>query len=110
MRNLIVIAAILLTTPVSAADVGIVTLSFYKDSCGTFLHSEPSDQEMYLMWANGRITRKLGEEQRPAGKTPDSATVSLWIRNYCTANPQTAFVDATDAAKAEFAVDGGIKP
>jgi hypothetical protein len=107
--SLVAVAAMLVATQAAEAGGSFVVLQFYKDSCGTFLQSEPSDHQIYLMWANGRIKQQLAKAQ-PAATVPDSAAASSWIETYCEAHPQTAFVDAVDAARAALVPDAGAKP
>ena len=103
--KLIVATVALLAISATAATAEVVTLSFYKDSCEKFLQSEPSDQNMYLMWATGRIGRGLGEDQK---SKLDDAAIAQWLRTYCGTHPTTAFADATAAAKASLT--GAAKP
>ncbi|HEX3945552.1 MAG TPA: HdeA/HdeB family chaperone [Rhizomicrobium sp.] len=74
-----------------AARADVVTLSFYKDSCEKFLQSEPSDQNMYLMWATGRVRRGLRDDQKAKF---DDMVIAQQLRTYCGANPTTSFADA----------------
>jgi hypothetical protein len=83
------------------SDFGIVSLSFYKDSCEKFLRSEPADQDMYVGWAAGHIKREFKIDL-------DTAALSQPLRSYCTAHPATTFADATAAVKDRLA--GSTKP
>ena len=97
MRMYIVIAALsLAVSTANAQQPSIVSLQFYKDSCEKFLQSEPSDQDMYVMWASGHIKREFAVDLA-------SASLSKPLRDYCAANPTTTFVDATAAVKSEMA-------
>jgi HdeA/HdeB family len=87
----------------AGAKAEVVTLEFYKDNCEKFLKSEPSDQEMYLMWATGRISRDLRKDAKTASIKVDDATTSQWLRDYCAGHPSATLVQATDAAKVQLA-------
>ena len=106
MRIFAGLATVLIAAAGAKADV--VTLEFYKDTCGKFLKGEPSDQEMYLTWATGRISRELRKDPNTAAISVDNATTSQWLRDYCAAHPATTFAEATDAAKAQLV--GGSHP
>ena len=95
--------AVLFVACASGAAADVVSLQFYKDDCQKFLQSRADDQEMYLMWANGRITRELKKDPKTAAANVDSAKTSQWLRDYCGSHPTTAFLEATDAAQAQIA-------
>jgi HdeA/HdeB family len=99
----LIAAATVFAVLISGATAEVVSLEFYKDNCDKFLKSEPSDQQMYLWWATSRIGKELKKDQKTAGINVDNAATSQWLRDYCTAHPTTAFVDAADAAKAQIA-------
>lgn len=92
----------LLAGCVSAARADVITLQFYKDDCQKFLQSTSDDQQMYLMWAEGRIKRELNTDPKTAGTTIEDSKVSDWLRDYCANHPTATFVDATEAAKAQI--------
>lgn len=104
MKFLFVAAALMFAASITgAAAADIVMLEFYKDNCDKFLKSEPSDHQIYLSWATGRISRELKKDPKTAGINVDNAAASQWIQDYCTAHPDAAFVDATDGAKVQIA-------
>jgi hypothetical protein len=102
MVRRIVLAFLLIACPFGA-NAEVVSLQFYKDDCQKFLQSKSDDQEMYLMWATGRISRELRKDPKTAGTLVDSAKTSQWLRDYCAAHPTTGFAEAADAAKTQIA-------
>jgi hypothetical protein len=98
----------LLATQSITAQADVVSLQFYKDSCQKFLQSETEDQNMYLWWGAGRISKDLQKDPKTANIKVDDAAASQMLRDYCTAHPDALFVDAADAAKAQIA--GTPKP
>jgi hypothetical protein len=106
--KVLITAAAMIAASITGTRAEVVSLEFYKDSCDKFLKSEPSDQQMYLWWATGRIGKELEKDPQTAGIKVDDAKASQWLRDYCTAHPATAFAEATDAAKTQIA--GPSKP
>jgi hypothetical protein len=80
-------------------------LSYGVDSCGKFIAASQAEKSMYIAWTIGFISGANSRDTgsgRLAGQGWDQPGVTLWLKNYCNANPLKLFVGAVTDLRASL--------
>jgi hypothetical protein len=109
------VGAVLALIMTSGAAAQMVFLPGYgTNPCGNFIAAPAGEQELYLSWTLGFIGGQNSMDSGPMSRTgTTSATresLLAWLRNYCSQNPLTMFVNAASQLRKELAEQQGLRP
>ena len=107
MNKLILIIALAL---VSTGAWGYLNMGYGTYGCGKYVAAKQNNSQAHyrqIAWVQGFITGGNAERERNGGnfnigESLDSASIALWIGNYCRANPLEELTNAADALVEEL--------
>jgi hypothetical protein len=111
LLTLLLSASVSATSVWGAAESEYLVLSTGIESCGAFIQRTGTSKEFFLAFAVGYITGANSHAvgmARFVGKGWDKDAMTVWLQNYCNANPLSPFVAAVEELRTELAKKQGV--